>query len=85
MLTIHPIEFASPLNDESVALRDLVLRQPLGLSFTIEGLAAEYNQYHIAAFDEESKLIAVLVLLPVEEGVFKMRQVAVAPQCQKRE
>ena len=84
VLTIHLIPFASPAYDESVALRDQVLRKPLGLEFTPEGLAEEYNQYHIAAFDQEANLIAILLLKPVEEATFKMRQVAVDPSWQKK-
>ena len=37
------IEFGTPEYDESVRLRDLVLRKPLGLEFNPEDLALEYD------------------------------------------
>lgn len=76
MYTI-PIEFATPAYDETVRLRDKILRKPLGLEFTAKEMEAEYQHIHLAAYDDQSSLLACLVLVPLENGVIKMRQVAV--------
>jgi predicted GNAT family N-acyltransferase len=80
---IHLIDFATPEYDEAVALRYEVLRRPLGLEFTPEQLAQEYDQIHLAAFNAGGKMIGYLNLTPLkEEGTVQMRQVAVAPEVQ---
>jgi predicted GNAT family N-acyltransferase len=76
------IEFATPEYDEAVALRYEVLRRPLGLEYTPEQLAAEYDQVHLAAYDAAQNLVGYLNLTPADTEVVKMRQVAVAPATQ---
>ena len=85
MLHITPIEFASPDYDLAVRLRTDVLRRPLGLEFTIEQLAAEWPDLHLACFDDQETLVGCLILTKngVEKTV-KMRQVAVAENRQKQ-
>jgi predicted GNAT family N-acyltransferase len=58
-----------------------VLRWPLGLDFTDEQIQAEDSEVHIAAL-EADKVVGCLVLTPMDEGVIKMRQVAVEPELQ---
>ena len=70
------IEFLSPLYDLSIALRDKLLREPLGLSFNIDELSKENSDYHLGVL-HEGDLIACLVLTPKNKSVIKMRQVAV--------
>ncbi|HWD41070.1 MAG TPA: GNAT family N-acetyltransferase [Fimbriimonas sp.] len=67
---------------QTVKLRLSVLREPLGLSFSEEELAAEEGDFHVAAF-EEDWLVGCLVLVP-GEGRIKMRQVAVIEAKQGR-
>lgn len=81
---IFPIEFATPEYDEAVALRHEVLRKPLGLEFLPEQLAAEWSDIHLAAFDTTGKMVAILLLTPVNDQEVKMRQVAVAMEQQGR-
>jgi predicted GNAT family N-acyltransferase len=83
-MIVTRIEFATPDYDESVQLRTKILREPLGLSFTTEQLAAEYLDTHFAAFDEEGVLRGILLMLPKDTEVVKMRQVAVAADVQGR-
>ncbi len=71
------IEHGSADYPAEVALRDAVLRKPLGLSFTAEQLAAEHDSHHLLAWDKE-QLVGCLMLTPRGEGVVQMRQVAVA-------
>jgi predicted GNAT family N-acyltransferase len=82
-MNIHLIEFATPLYDESIRLRDLLLRKPLNMEFTIKQLAEEWNQFHLAAVDD-NELKGILVLKPLDKKRVKMRQVAVKPTCQKQ-
>ena len=85
IMLIYPIEFATPEYDEAVRLRCEVLRRPLGLDFTPEQLAGEYNDVHLAAFDDPGNLIGCLCLTQVDALQVKMRQVAVAPDWQGKQ
>jgi predicted GNAT family N-acyltransferase len=61
------------------ALRERLLRVPLGLRFTPDELAAEATDVHLAAWDA-SDVIGGVLLRSVEEGVGKLRQMAVSWQ-----
>lgn len=80
-LEIHEIQFGSPDYQREVALRQLVLRDPLGLRFSAEDLAKENSDVHFAAFSD-GKLVGCLLLSPVSPTALKMRQVAVDPGSQ---
>ena len=62
--------------DETVALREEVLREPLGLAFSQEELAGEKDSFHLASRDGD-QLVACLVLKPLDEKRLMMRQLAV--------
>src|SRR5829696_3781914 len=76
------IEWGSAAYEASVALRRKVLRAPLGLDFTTHELESEQADFHLACY-ENGELVACLVLVPQEDGVIKMRQVAVAESVQR--
>ncbi len=76
------IQFGTPAFDESIALRDKILRQPLGLSFKESDIEQEYAQVHLAGYSPSGEMVAILVLMPNEDGVAKMRQVAIDDACQ---
>ncbi|MBP7184038.1 MAG: GNAT family N-acetyltransferase [Saprospiraceae bacterium] len=78
------IEFATPEYDEMVALRDLVLRQPLGLQFTVEQLSTEYNDELWGCYDENFALIGCLIITNLGDNCAKMRQFAVHPSYQRK-
>jgi predicted GNAT family N-acyltransferase len=65
----------------TIALRDRVLRHPLGLYFTPEQLEQEKEEFHLSAW-QGNQLLACLVLKPVDMYMVKMRQVAVAEHLQ---
>ena len=76
-VVIREIAFGSADYRDAVALRYRVLRAPLGLDFKQEDLDKEYLDYHIAAF-QQGVITGILLMLPKEEnGIIKMRQVAV--------
>jgi predicted N-acetyltransferase YhbS len=85
MLQISEIAHRSPAYEQAVALREAVLRRPLGLDFTRQELDDEAASHHVAAFDghADGPLVGCLVLLPVDAEVVRMRQVAVRPDRQR--
>jgi predicted GNAT family N-acyltransferase len=82
-LRCAPIEHGSPEYAAAVALRNEVLRKPLGLSLSDAQLQAESDDHHLAGL-LDGRLVACLVLTPVSVSVIRMRQVAVAPDCRGR-
>ena len=78
------IEFATPEYDQSIRLRTDILRTPLGLEFLAKDLAEEWKEYHLAAFDDNSKLVGILVFRPLDRKKLKMRQVAISEHLQKQ-
>jgi predicted GNAT family N-acyltransferase len=75
-LDFRLVTYNSPEYRETVALRFRILREPLGLGFTQEQLAAESSDLHLAAYEGRA-LAACLVLTPLDADSVKMRQVAV--------
>ena len=69
--------------NDTIALRDEVLRKPLGLQFTPGQLEAEKDQVHIAG-SLEKKLVCCLVLIIDPDRKAQMRQVVVAPSHQQK-
>lgn len=69
---------------KSVTLRQAILREPLGLFFSFAELATENDSFHLGLFDENEKIIASLILKPINTKEIKMRQVAVDSSYQKK-
>lgn len=76
------VEFATPQFDIALRLRDLVLRQPIGMVFYPEDIAQEYDSLHLACYSDDNMMIGILVLKPMSKSILKMRQVAVHPDHQ---
>ncbi len=81
---ITTIAFATPEYDEAVHLRTTVLREPLGLEFSIDFLSGEFADTHLAAYSDSGVLLGVLMLTHKDENTVKMRQVAVLPEAQNK-
>ena len=80
------IPWQSDLYQQEVALRDEVLRAPLGLGFTPEQLAAEKDELRFGVVDQQQvdqQLIACVLVKPLSSTVAKLRQMAVAPDRQR--
>ena len=75
-MTFEEIEFNSPEWKNAVALREKILRAPLGSRFTEEELEEESNHIQIAGFLGQT-LIATAVLVP-EGSEMKMQRVVVS-------
>lgn len=74
--------FGSPAYDASIHLRYLILRKPLNLEFEPVDLKMEWDSLHLGYFDSLDNLLGCLVLQPVSETIWKMRQVAVSERRQ---
>ncbi|MFK8115469.1 MAG: GNAT family N-acetyltransferase [Rubripirellula sp.] len=77
------LEFESCLYRQAIALRDELLRAPLGLIFTEEDLQAEWDQLHFGATTDES-LIACALIVRLSEMSAKLRQMAVRTSHQRK-
>ncbi len=75
-ITIAP--FGTPLYERTKALRDAVLRIPLGLRLSEKDLAGEESQIHIAAVAPSGEVLGTVLLKPLPENTVKLRQMAVS-------
>ena len=75
------IEHGSHEYEQTVALRNEILRKPLGLSYDPAELAGEKDSFHLA-LRKGDELVACLVLKPLDERCIKMRQLAVGKSSQ---
>ena len=79
-LVMHVVEFAhdSPGYHELVRLRDLHLRQPIGLRLKAEDLAGEEGHRHFALV-ENGEILGGLIANPGGSGSAKLRQMWIHP------
>jgi predicted DNA-binding protein (MmcQ/YjbR family)/predicted GNAT family N-acyltransferase len=75
------IAYQSEEYKSSLALRNEVLRQPLGLHFTDQDIAEDLHDIHIIASTEDH-VIGCLILKEIDKTIVKMRQVAISPTFQ---
>ena len=80
---VLPVEFGTPEFDETIRLRDKILRKPLNMEFTVEQISEEHDQIHLACYNERVEIVGCLVLKRIDESNIKMRQVAVDNDIQK--
>ncbi len=77
----------SQFYQQSLTLRDQVLRQPLGLSIGEENLEAETYHGHfgiIQLLEKRNPFLACVVIVPKTQDRVKLRQMAVLPELQKK-
>ena len=74
-ITFKEIAHKSPEWTDAVKLREKILREPLGSSFTDQELEEEKHHFQIAGFSEDA-IIATAVLVP-EGDEMKMQRVVV--------
>ena len=75
-ITVRLITYGSEDYRRELALRDEILRVPLGMSIYRENLAGETEDFHIGAF-RGSVLVGTAVLSPHGGEEMQIRQVAV--------
>jgi len=76
-LTVHIFDTNHSLYAKALALRYIVLRQPLGLAFTPLELKKDETDTHLALVDERGEVQACLTLTFDAPTSVKVRQVAV--------
>ena len=74
-IELHWVDHGSTRYQSAVALRQRLLRTPLGLRFSPGDLAREGDQLHLVAVDD-GRVVATAVLVP---DTFTVRQVCVDP------
>ena len=84
MIRIVQVEPGSADRDAMLMLRTRVLRTPLGLSYSDRQLAEERDQIHVALRLDDRIVGTLLLIPPDKQGVAKLRQMAVAPECERR-
>lgn len=82
-MALKQIDHGSKEYQQMVKLRNDILRQPLGLSFTPEDLAKEKEDILIGAFDDD-QMLACCVLSKIENNCLRLRQMAVQNNLQGR-
>ncbi|MFT4152496.1 GNAT family N-acetyltransferase [Parafilimonas sp.] len=75
-MAIKVIDHGSDDYKQMIALRQLLLRKPLGLNFSDEELAAEESDILIGCFDED-KMEGCCLLTVTAPGILRLRQMAV--------
>jgi GNAT superfamily N-acetyltransferase len=75
-MALKIIDHGSKEYQQMVKLRDVVLRKPLGLTFTPEDLEKEKDNILIAAF-EEDRILGCCMLVEEQPDTVRLRQMAV--------
>lgn len=69
--------FASAVYNQTLRLREEVLRKPIGMSLRDKDKELDHTEYHLCAMDGET-MAGCVSLRPLENGLIKLRQMAVA-------
>ena len=75
-MALKIIDHGSSEYHQMVKLRDIILRKPLGLSFTPEDLEKEKDNMLIGAFDDE-RMLGCCMLVEEQPDIVRLRQMAV--------
>ena len=77
-------DWGTPMYDQSIYLRDQVLRKPLNMVFYPKDLAKETKCIHLAYIDHCYNMIACLYLKKINKQTLQLKQMAVRPELQKK-
>ena len=80
-MIVREVRYGSDRYREVLALRDRILRAPLGLTWSKEDLEGEAEQLHFALVDESETPIACVAVKPLDADTAKVRQMAVDESC----
>ncbi|OWR27797.1 GNAT family N-acetyltransferase [Saccharibacillus sp. O23] len=75
-IQVRQLAYGSGEYEESLRLRNEVLRRPLGMEIANDDLSGDLSALHVGAFAGE-RLVGILLLRPKSAGVLQMKQVAV--------
>ncbi|MDP6545750.1 MAG: GNAT family N-acetyltransferase [Phycisphaerae bacterium] len=76
-MIIREVQFGSDGYREVLAMRDRLLRAPLGLTWSKADLEGESEQLHFGLVDEDGTLMACVVVKLLDADTAKVRQMAV--------
>lgn len=82
-MIVRELLFDSSDYRASLTLRDVVLRRPLGHVLSADDRVNEDRQFHFGAFDGDD-LVGCVIFKPLEDGIVKLRQMAVGLNHQRR-
>lgn len=82
LYTVEEVEFGSKRYEQTVLLRDKVMRKPLGLSIRNDDLSYEQQATVLAVFDTDT-ILGTGVLVFEDEVTAKVRFLCVEPNLQK--
>jgi len=82
-IQFREIRFGTDQYRLACALRDKVLRAPLGLPLGADDLQGEADQLHFGLFATSGELIACVQAIVVSASHAKIRQTAVSPEYQR--
>lgn len=80
-MALQLLDYGSHWYQQSLALREQVLRLPLGRTLDAQDVAGEAQQWHLGLVQHEA-LLACLVIRPELQPLAKLRQMAVQPALQ---
>lgn len=80
MVVFQRFYYNSPEQKASLALRDIILRKPLGMNLYMEDLSQEEHQHHFLAMDNDICVGVVLLAPTSNSSVGKLRQMATAEE-----
>ncbi len=83
MIEILEVPHGTPLYEELTALRQALLRTPLGMKYTPADLAEEKDDIHIAA-REDGRIIGSALLKIIDAQTGELKRMAVADGLQGR-
>ncbi len=75
-MALKIIDYGTPEYQQMIKMREEILRKPLGLDFDEKELEHEKNNLLIAAFDDD-KMLGCCMLVPENENIIRLRQMAV--------
>jgi len=80
-IIVKEIKVNTPEYEQVWDLREEVLRKPLGQSLKNDDLSGDAHDHILAAFKDDT-VVGCVILHPKENGVMKLRQMAVRPSMQ---
>ncbi len=83
-MRLENIAYDSDGYRQACALREAVLRVPLGMKLREEDVAGEQTQMHCVVWDDDHRVIGTVTLKPLTETHIKLRQMAIAPEVQNQ-
>jgi predicted GNAT family N-acyltransferase len=82
-IAVVEVIYGTDLYAQTLALREAVLRRPLGLRVTAEEREDDLNRQHFGALSS-GQVVGAVSLKPLSEAIVQLKQMAVAEERQRR-